>query len=211
MVHGYSAVEAVNACLEAIGQQPVSSATYAAAAAVGTWPAYTYDASITAQVKRVQERVLIDVLTKGWRFNTTAAKTYTALAGEVDLTTLENMLIVLRVIPAGANEYDAYEMCGNGKIINLKTGLTTGFSGDYQFKLVIAMPIEQCPVEIQQLIIDKTIRLLQETRMKDQDGRRNAIENEAKSDASAARPIVAPASKPINSSPVFPQVQGGGG
>lgn len=208
----YSKLEGVNALLEQIGQQPFSSLTSS-----GTWPSKTYTSDICSQVERVLDRHTISVLQQGnFDFNTVGPVNVTPAAGVIRFSTNSAFgdFKVLRVIPEGTSKREPMVVVGD-YLYNPKNGLANSASAwtasSYCMTLVVAYEFNECPVDAQILIRDSAIKELTETRLGDQLRVMYAKENAAKADIQAQRSWTINGQKPLNQSPIIPNLPNPGG
>lgn len=210
----YSKLDAVNECLEAIGQQP-----YAALTSSGTWPSKTYSSDIASQVERILDRTTIEVLKDGFNFNTIGPIVVTPASGKIQISTntafTDISAYVIRVIPEGQNKKCPMEVVGD-YLFNPVKGLGNSSSAwidfsTYCMTLIVGYEFQNCSADAQVLIMRETVRRLTETRLGDELKRRYAVENAAKADITATRPWPTQSSKPVNAAPVLAALGGGQG
>lgn len=208
----YSKLDAVNECLETIGQQPFGALTSS-----GSWPSKTYTSDICSQVERILDRTTIEVLKDGFNFNTVGPVVVTPASGKIQISTnaVFNDLYVIRVIPEGQNKKSPMEVVGD-YLFNPVKGLGNSASAwidftTYCMTMIVGYEFQNCSADAQVLIMRETVRRLTETRLGDELKRRYAVENSAKADITATRPWPTQSSKPVNAGPVLAALGGTGG
>lgn len=208
----YSKLEAVNALLETIAQQPFSALTSS-----GSWPSKTYTADICSQVERILDRHTISVLQQGnFEFNMVGPVNVTPATGVIQISTNAafNDQKVLRVVPEGTSKREPMIVVGD-YLFNPKNGLSNSASAwtasSYCMTLVVAYEFQNCPVDVQILIRESAIKELTETRLGDQLRVMYAKENMAKADIQAQRSWTIAGQKPLNQAPVIPSIPNAGG
>lgn len=199
--NGLTKLQAVNAILETIGLNPVSAldSNYAYPG-----PTTVYNSSEAAKAERALDRTTHQVLARGYYFNTQRSKKYTAGGGN----TIPLASDVLSVKGTGPSHYRNYDIRGS-LLIDLDNYTTTITSGtDVFLDVVYAVPFEDCPPIIKDLIVSEASLVFQRRNRGSPEADQNLQGERAINEIVAPRNPVRNADQPINPTPLIPGTVG---